>query len=272
MPIPKIMTIAGSDSGGGAGIQADLKTIAALGGYGTSVITAITAQNTKTVTAIHEIPTEIIEAEYKAIMSDIGADAIKIGMLSSPDIISMIASLLREAGAPHIIVDPVMISKSGAQLLRESAVEALINTLLPLCTLLTPNIPEAEKLTGLRIESDQDIEHAASVLHKKGIRAVLIKGGHLERPHIINTLFDGDRFYTLKAERLSNRYSHGTGCTLSSAIATHLGWGKPLHEAVDLSIRYVSGGMQYGYDVGNGINPLNHMFNLISPRPVSRTA
>jgi hydroxymethylpyrimidine/phosphomethylpyrimidine kinase len=272
MFVPKIMTIAGSDSGGGAGIQADLKTIAALGGYGTSVITAITAQNTKTVAAIHEIPLDIIEAEYRAIMDDIGADAIKIGMLSSPAIIQRIALLLDEAGSTHMVLDPVMISKSGAQLLHETAVEALIGELLPRCTLLTPNIPETERLTAIRIQSDEDIEHAASILYDKGVKAILIKGGHLDRPQIVNTLFDGDRFYRFTTERLSNRYSHGTGCTLSSAIATYLGWGKPLFEAVERSIQYVSDGMQHGYAVGGGVNPLNHMFTIISPRPVSRTA
>ncbi len=265
------MTIAGSDSGGGAGIQADLKTIAALGGYGTSVITAITAQNTQTVTAIHDIPVEIIEAEFLAIIDDIGADAVKIGMLSNPATIRKIANLLREYPVRHIVLDPVMVSKSGNQLLQENAVRALIDDLLPLCTLLTPNIPEAEKLVGYRISSDREIEKAARDLHAGGVGAVLIKGGHLRRENVVNTLFDGTQLVRIETERLDDSYSHGTGCTLSSAIATYLGWDEPLDNAVREAVGFVFEGMKHGYPVGEGVNPLNHFHSFNQPRPVSRT-
>jgi len=262
MSIAKIMTIAGSDSGGGAGIQADLKTIAALGGYGTSVITALTAQNTRTVTQIHEVPEDMIKAQYEAIMEDIGADAIKIGMLSSSIIIKTVADLLRQQSAQHVVLDPVMIAKSGAQLLQDDAVDALITELLPRCTLLTPNIPEVEKIIGYTVSTDEEIQNAALQLSERGVRASLIKGGHLKRPHVMNTLFDGNEFHRFTTTRLKNTYSHGTGCTLSSAIATYLGYNKPIEQAVELSIQYVSEGMKHGYIVGTGTNPLNHMFAL----------
>ncbi len=262
MSAVKIMTIAGSDSGGGAGIQADLKTIASLGGYGTSVITALTAQNTQTVTKIHEVPVDMIKAQYEAIMEDIGASAIKIGMLSSTAIIKTIAGLLMQKSAPHVVLDPVMISKSGAQLLQEEAIEALITELIPLCTLLTPNIPEVEKLIGGSVNTDEDIQNAALSLKQKGVPACLIKGGHLKRPNIMNTLYDGSTFNRFTTTRLTNTYTHGTGCTLSSAIATYLGMNKPLDEAVELGIQYVSEGIKHGYKVGGGTNPLNHMHVL----------
>ncbi len=259
MSVAKIMTIAGSDSGGGAGIQADLKTIAALGGYGTSVITALTAQNTLTVTKIHEIPVDMIKAQYEAIMEDIGADAIKIGMLSSASIIKTVADLLQQQSAPHIVIDPVMVSKSGAQLLQEEAIEALIYELMPHCTLLTPNIPEVEKLVGYTVISDEDIHNAALLLKNKDVSASLIKGGHLKRPDIINTLYDGSTFHKFTTIRLDNKYTHGTGCTLSSAIATLLGMNKPITEAVEWGIQYVCEGIKEGYTVGSGTNPLNHL-------------
>jgi hydroxymethylpyrimidine/phosphomethylpyrimidine kinase len=262
MSVAKIMTIAGSDSGGGAGIQADLKTIASLGGYGTSVITALTAQNTKEVTKIHEVPVDMVKAQYEAIMSDIGTDAIKIGMLSSSEIIKAVAALLKQQSAPHVVLDSVMISKSGAQLLKDEAIEALVTDLIPLCTLLTPNIPEAEKLVGFPVAADEDIQNAALTLKQKGVPATLVKGGHLKRPHVLNTLFDGSTFHRFTTTRLDNTYTHGTGCTLSSAIATYLGMGKKLEEAVELGIHYVSEGMKHGYRVGNGTNPLNHMHTL----------
>jgi len=262
MSVAKIMTIAGSDSGGGAGIQADLKTIAALGGYGTSVITALTAQNTHTVSKIHEIPTDMIKAQYEAIMDDIGASAIKIGMLSSTSIINTVAELIKQQPAPHIVIDPVMVSKSGAQLLQDDAIDALVNELLPLCTLLTPNIPEVEKLTGSSVSTDEEIQNAAIELKEKGVRASLIKGGHLNRTNIMNTLYDGDNFHKFTTERLKNTYTHGTGCTLSSAIATYLGKNISLAQAVELGIEYVSEGMTHGYMVGGGANPLNHMHVL----------
>jgi len=257
------MTIAGSDSGGGAGIQADLKTIAALGGYGTSVITALTAQNTLSVTKIHEVPLDMIKAQYETIMEDIGADAIKIGMLSSAAIIKTVAKLLQHQSAPNVVIDPVMVSKSGAQLLQEEAIEALISELMPHCTLLTPNIPEVEKLVGFTVTADEDIRRAAMLLKDKGVSASLIKGGHLKRPNIINTLFDGSSFHMYTTTRLDDTYTHGTGCTLSSAIATFLGMNKPINEAVESGIQFVSEGIKEGYLVGNGTNPLNHMHKLL---------
>jgi hydroxymethylpyrimidine kinase/phosphomethylpyrimidine kinase len=260
MHIPKVMTIAGSDSGGGAGIQADLKTIAALGGYGTSVITALTAQNTQSVARIHAVPPPMIRAQYRAIMDDIGTDAIKIGMLGPSPAIEAVAEALAAAPADYIVLDPVMISKSGAQLLPDDAIESLTGLLIPRCTVLTPNIPEAERLTGISIESDEDIRDAALRLEEMGAGASLIKGGHLDRPDIVNTLYDGSSFRQFTSPRLDSRFTHGTGCTLSSAIATYLGRGDTLADAVEKGIEFVTEGIRNGYVVGNGTNPLNHMY------------
>ncbi len=208
--VPKALTIAGSDSGGGAGIQADLKTFAALGVYGASVLTAITAQNTRGVTAIHEVPPDVVAAQIRAVLDDIGADAVKTGMLSSSAIIGVVAGELRRYGVRRLVVDPVMVAKSGHHLLRPDAVQALKSMLLPLATVLTPNLPEAEVLVGMRLTDDAGIRDAARAIHGMGARHVVIKGGHRAGP-AVDLLFDGREFREFSAERVDTPHTHGTG-------------------------------------------------------------
>ncbi|MCH8898014.1 MAG: bifunctional hydroxymethylpyrimidine kinase/phosphomethylpyrimidine kinase [Chloroflexi bacterium] len=219
--MPTALTIAGSDSGAGAGIQADLKTFAALGVYGTSALTAITAQNTVGVTAVHEIPTEVIAAQIEAVISDIGADAVKTGMLSSSAIVELVAQELKRHGVERLVVDPVMIAKSGYSLLQPEAVEALRSKLLPLAAVVTPNIPEAEVLTGLTINSLDDMRRAAELIVGLGARSVVVKGGHLAGP-ATDLFYDGSQFKEFTAPRIDTVNTHGTGCTFASAVAAGL--------------------------------------------------
>lgn len=208
--VPRALTIAGSDSGGGAGIQADLKTFAALGIYGTSVLTAITAQNTRGVTAIHEVPPEVVAAQIRAVMDDIGADAVKTGMLSSAPIIVAVAGELRRYAVARLVVDPVMVAKSGDHLLRLDAVQALREDLLPLAWVVTPNLPEAEVLVGRPLRDDAALREAAQAIHGMGARHVVIKGGHRPGP-AVDLLFDGRAFREVVAERVDTPHTHGTG-------------------------------------------------------------
>ncbi len=210
MAIPKALTIAGSDSGGGAGIQADLKTFAALGVYGASAITAITAQNTRGVTAIHEVPPDVVAAQIRAVLEDIGADAVKTGMLSSAPIIVAVAGELRRFGMWRLVVDPVMVAKSGHHLLRPEAVQALREDLLPLAYVVTPNLPEAEVLAGRKLEDDAAIREAARAIREMGARHVVIKGGHRAGP-AVDLWFDGRSFREFAAERVDTPHTHGTG-------------------------------------------------------------
>jgi hydroxymethylpyrimidine/phosphomethylpyrimidine kinase len=263
-PLPRVLTIAGSDCSGGAGIQADLKTIAALGGYGMSAITALTAQNTEGVAGIHDVPPDFVVQQIEAVLTDIGTDAAKTGMLSSPAIIEAVAETLRRFPVPLLVVDPVMVSKSGARLLREEARDALIHHLLPLAHVVTPNIPEAEVLAGLSIESEETLREAASRIH--GLLClgsarpcyVLMKGGHLEGPEAIDWLFDGQRWRAYSAPRVQTENTHGTGCTYAAAIATHLAAGKPIEEAVDDAKTYLTGTIQQSLSLGQGHGPLHH--------------
>ncbi|PZC46723.1 MAG: hydroxymethylpyrimidine/phosphomethylpyrimidine kinase [Chloroflexi bacterium] len=253
------MTIAGSDSGGGAGIQADLKTFAALGVYGTSVITAITAQNTLKVSGVHEIPVELIRAQIGAVVSDIGADAVKTGMLSSSEIIEAVADEIAARGLSLLVVDPVMVAKSGDRLLREDAIEALRMRLLPLATVVTPNIPEAEALTGRVIVSAEDARAAARDIVGMGARAVVVKGGHLEGLPI-DLLYDGSDFREFTGPRIDTTSTHGTGCTFASAIAAGLAKGLSLEEAVGQAKAFVAEAMRKAFAVGQGHGPLHHFF------------
>ncbi len=225
------MTIAGSDSGGGDGIQADLKTFAALGVYGTSAITAITAQNTVGVTGVHEIPTEIIAAQIEAVLTDIGADAVKTGMLASSSIVEVVSSQLKTFRVTALVVDPVMVAKSGDSLLHQDAVEALRTLLVPLAAVVTPNVPEAEVLTGVKIVSDDDMRRAAESIVGMGCGSVVVKGGHRDGP-ATDLFYDGDRFQEFTAPRIDTNNTHGTGCTFASAVAAGLAKGLPLLEAV----------------------------------------
>ena len=259
---PTAMTIAGSDSGGGAGIQADLKTFAALGVYGTSVITAITAQNTQGVTAIHEIPVDLIRAQMDAVVSDIGADAVKAGMLSSAEIIETVAEAVRSLGLTTLVVDPVMVAKGGDRLLREDAVEALRTRLLPLATVVTPNGPEAEVLSGITIHTPQEARQAAESIVRMGAKSVVVKGGHLTGKDAVDLFYDGTTFRELSAPRIDTRNTHGTGCTFASAIAAGLARGLTLEEAVTRAKEYVTEAIRANLDVGHGHGPLNHFFKL----------
>jgi hydroxymethylpyrimidine/phosphomethylpyrimidine kinase len=274
---PRLLTIAGSDSGGGAGIQADLKTFAAHGAYGMSVIAALTAQNTREVRAVHEVPAEMVAAQIDAVLEDIGADAIKIGMLASAGIIRAVADRLRVhlggSGIP-IVLDPVMIAKSGDRLLREDAVEALKVDLLPLATVVTPNTPELETLTGwhgLVGGTEEERLRAAQALAARG-PAVLAKGGHAEGEEVVDLLVERDgRVHRFAHSRLHTPSTHGTGCTLSSAIAARLGAGEELPRAVEGAIAYLAGAIAAAYPLGKGggHGPVDHLYQLW-PAPRAR--
>ena len=257
--VPKAMTIAGSDSGGGAGIQADLKTFSALGVYGSSTLTAITAQNTVGVTAVHEIPIDMIVAQIDAVLSDIGADAVKTGMLASRAIVETVAEEMERRQVRRLVVDPVMVAKSGDRLLREDAVEALRTRLIPLAAVVTPNIPEAEALTGLKIETDEDVRRAAEAIVQLGARAVVVKGGHREGP-ATDLFYDGARFQEFSAPRIDTVNTHGTGCTFASAVAAGLAKGFDVVESVELAKDYVTEAIRRSFPLGQGHGPLHHFY------------
>ena len=259
--VPKAMTIAGSDSGGGAGIQADLKTFAALGVYGTVTLTAITAQNTVGVSGVHEIPTDMIVAQMDAVMGDIGADAVKTGMLSSQEIVEVVAAQVAKHGIRSLVVDPVMVAKSGDALLRDDAVNAVCTKLVPLAAVVTPNIPEAEALTGMTIESDDDVREAARRIVSMGARTVVVKGGHREGP-AADVLYDGTEFQVFTAPRIDTVNTHGTGCTFASAVAAGLAQGKSVEEAVGQAKEYVTEAIRASFPIGQGHGPLNHFYKL----------
>ncbi len=256
---PRAMTVAGSDSGGGAGIQADLKTFAALGVYGTSALTAVTAQDTKGVYAIAEVPDEVIIAQIDVVLEDIGADAVKTGMLSSRSIIENVADRLEAWGIPHLVVDPVMVAKGGARLLQPSAVEALKGTLLPLAGVVTPNIPEAEVLAGFPILTDDDARRAAVAIRALGPRFVVVKGGHRDGPPE-DLVYDGERFIRFSTDRVETQNTHGTGCTFAAAIAALLARGVPPLEAIAGAKAFVTRALRASYAIGSGHSPVNHAF------------
>jgi len=263
--IANVLTIAGSDSGGGAGIQADLKTFSALGVYGASVITALTAQNTRAVTAIHDVPPAFVVAQLDAVFDDIEIAAVKIGMLSSPAVIEAVAAGLRRHDARQIVLDPVMVAKSGDRLLRADAVSALRERLLPLATVVTPNLPEAGVLLDAEAVRDAaGMPGAAARLRALGPRAVLLKGGHLEAADSIDVLDDGEEPLTLSAPRIASQNTHGTGCTLSSAIAALLARGLPLRDAVQGAKAYVTAAIRAAdrLSVGHGHGPVHHFHAL----------
>ncbi len=262
--IPRVLTIAGSDSGGGAGIQADLKTMTVLGAYGMSVITSITAQNTVAVTGIYDLAPEAVARQLDAVLSDIGADAVKTGMLSSAAIIEVVAAGLERHAVKNIVIDPVMLAKSGDALLREDACETLKARLLPLATLVTPNIPEAEALTGMDIHDEAGLRAAAEALHALGPAHVLIKGGHSGGDESTDYLYDGKVMRAYSTRRIATRNTHGTGCTLSAAIATCLGFGCAVPEAVRLAKDYITGAILHADElgVGSGHGPLHHGWRL----------
>jgi hydroxymethylpyrimidine/phosphomethylpyrimidine kinase len=262
MTIRQALTIAGSDSGGGAGIQADLKAMAANGVFGLSVITAITAQNTRGVTAVHELPVDIIEAQLDAVFDDFDVAAVKTGMLSSAAIVEAVARRLRERKVDRLVVDPVMLAKSGQALLREDAIARLQADLIPPALVVTPNVPEAERLSGLRIGTLADARRAAKAIHKLGCRHVLIKGGHLLAERATDLLYDGRFFTVFKGEFIDTPHTHGTGCTYASAIAAQLAKGKALPEAVQAAKTYVTEAIRHHLAIGHGTGPTHHFYFL----------
>jgi hydroxymethylpyrimidine/phosphomethylpyrimidine kinase len=272
--IAKVLTIAGSDSGGGAGLQADLKVISSLGAYGMSVITAITAQNTLGVTRIQDVDLDMVEAQIDAVFLDIGVDVVKIGMLASPEIVRTVAKSLRRHGAKRIVLDPVLRATSGASLGGDDTAQAMITELFPMATLITPNLDEASLLLGRDISAPQDFKLAAEELLEMGPQAVLIKGGHLDNTHtqltdylISRTLEDGLEVIQTKEfkhYRVNTLNTHGTGCSLASAIATYLAEGHDLSHAVAKAIAYVEAGLEAGrfLNIGEGPGPLWHMHDF----------
>lgn len=257
MAIARALTIAGSDSGGGAGIQADLKTFTVLGVYGMSALTAITAQNTRGVHGIYNLPLEAIEKQIDAVVADIGADAAKTGMLSQAPVIELVAAKIRQYAIPNLVVDPVMVAKGGARLLEESAQNALIELLIPLAKIVTPNLPEAEVLTGLEIRTVADMKEAAKRIHDFGADTVVVKGGHLAGD-AIDIVYDGETFSELRAARIETRHTHGTGCTFSAALAAELAKGKSVTEAVAVAKEFITCAIADSLELGGGHGPTNH--------------
>lgn len=255
------LSIAGSDSCGGAGIQADLKAFSAHGVYGMSVITAVTAQNTQGVFDVQDITPSVIAHQIEAVLEDIRVDAIKIGMVSRPETIEIIAHTLKKFSLPPLVIDPVMISKSGYDLLQPEAKKALIEVLLPMATLITPNLPEAEVILGYKIDTLSLMEKAAKELHALGCKYVLVKGGHLV-DDATDVLYDGNELYRLSAKRLETINTHGTGCTLSSSIAANLAKGLHVKEAVEEAKAYITEAIEHGFVLGKGVGPVHHFYRL----------
>jgi hydroxymethylpyrimidine/phosphomethylpyrimidine kinase len=260
----KVLTIAGSDSGGGAGIQADLKTFSAIGCYGMSVITALTAQNTQGVNGIHAIPPGFAVEQIDAVLSDIGADAVKIGMLYSSELIEAVAQALKTHSTHKIVLDPVMVAQSGDKLLQDDAIEAIKTHLMPLADVVTPNIPEASVLCGQQLKQWSDIERAAETLAQHGSRSILIKGGHADGNQSVDLLFLAreNRFIRLAADRIKTNNNHGTGCTLSSAIASYMAKGNGIEAAVQKAKTFMNQAIAAGaaYKIGHGHGPVHHFF------------
>lgn len=260
------LTIAGSDSGSGAGIQADLKTFAAHGVYGLSAITAVTAQNTLGVTSWLALPSDLVTAQIEAVVSDLGCDAVKTGMLANAALVEAVAAAIETLDLPHVVVDPVMIAKSGDRLLEDDAIAAIKAELLPRASVVTPNIPEAEALSGLRVVTLDDAREAARRIVRMGPAAVVVKGGHLDRPDVVDLLYDGTRFHEFVSPRVVTTSTHGTGCTFAAAVAANLALGHPLVEAVPMAKAYVSGAMTHARGLGRGHGPLDHFWRGLAAR------
>ena len=258
----RILTIAGSDSGGGAGIQADLKTITVLGGYGMSAITAVTAQNSIGVQGVHPIPVDFIKLQRRSVLSDFGADAAKPRMFASPEIVTAVAEQLKHYRVERLVVDPVMVAKSGDTLLNKAAQVTMRDVLLPMAHLVTPNLPEASVLCGFPVNALNTMKDAAKKIHELGPPYVLVKGGHLEGD-AVDVLFDGEGFQTYQSPRLNNRNTHGTGCTFSAALATFLAQGMTVPEAVLESKRFITRAIALGLDLGAGCGPTNHYAQVL---------
>lgn len=256
----KVLTIAGSDSCGGAGIQADIKTMSALGVYAMSVITAVTAQNTMGVTAVQDIDKSVVEAQLRAIFDDIQVDSVKIGMVSDKSIIKVIKNILLEYNIKNIVIDPVMISKSGYYLLKPDAIEELKN-LITIADIVTPNIPEAEEITKLKIQNEDDMKKAALKIQSLGVKNVLVKGGH-RCNEASDVLLYNNKFFILKGKKIDTINTHGTGCTLSSAIASFMALGNDIDTSCKLSKEYISTAIKNSFSIGHGVGPLGHFIDL----------
>ncbi|HKR68112.1 MAG TPA: bifunctional hydroxymethylpyrimidine kinase/phosphomethylpyrimidine kinase [Streptosporangiaceae bacterium] len=260
---PRVLAIAGSDSGGGAGIQADLKTMLALGVHGMTVICAVTAQNSLGVQGYWELPAEAIRAQLDSVLGDIGAQAIKTGMLASAEIVRTVAERLSDVDGP-LVIDPVAVSKHGDPLLSDGTLEALTSELLPLATVVTPNLLEAQLLTGTTITDEKDMLEAARQLASRGPRWVLVKGGHLPG-NPVDLLFGDGRVIRFPGQRINSRHTHGTGCTLASAIASHLAMGADVPSAVESAREYITGAIDGGFPLGAGIGPVDHAWRIRQP-------
>ncbi|MBC8536803.1 bifunctional hydroxymethylpyrimidine kinase/phosphomethylpyrimidine kinase [Feifania hominis] len=257
------LSIAGSDCSGGAGIQADIKTMSAIGVFGMSVIVSVVAENTSRVISIEDVSPKLIADQIDAVFEDIEVDAVKVGMLSTPACMAAVAEKLRQYRPRHIVIDPVMYAKNGCPLMQESSIGTLIDTVIPLATLLTPNIPEAEKIAGMPIKTVDDMKTAARRIAGLGARAVLIKGGHYIGD-AEDILYDGSAFYPYVRRRIDTKNTHGTGCTLSSAIASYLALGESLPGAVERAKEYVTGAIEHALDIGRGCGPTHHFYRFYS--------
>jgi hydroxymethylpyrimidine/phosphomethylpyrimidine kinase len=261
-PIKQVLTIAGSDSGGGAGIQADIKSMSANGVFAMSVVTAVTAQNTEEVTDVFELPTSIVAAQIDAVFDDFDVAAVKTGMLSSAAIVETVARMLKPQNVTNLVVDPVMISKSGHLLLKPDAINAIKGQLFPLALLVTPNIHEAQQLSGIEIKTLADARRAAKIIHGFGCKHVLIKGGHLPTDRATDLLYDGRFFNVFKGEVIDTPHTHGTGCTFASAIAAHLARGKSVNDAIQVAKTYLTEAIRHSLAIGHGTGPTNHFYFL----------
>ncbi|WP_085833068.1 bifunctional hydroxymethylpyrimidine kinase/phosphomethylpyrimidine kinase [Clostridium merdae] len=257
----KLLTIAGSDCSGGAGIQADLKTFSAHGTFGMSVIVSVVAENTSEVIDVQDITPDMIAKQIDAVFQDIGTDAVKVGMLSKSDCMLAVAKKLKEYKPKNVVIDPVMLAKNGCPLMQPDSMDTLIREILPLADLLTPNIPEAETITGMSIHSPQDMERAAKQIYAMGAKNVLVKGGHAEGD-ALDILFDGENFYRFCEERIHTNNTHGTGCTYSSAIASNLALGYSMEEAVKRAKAYVTTAIRHSLQIGKGCGPTHHFYDL----------
>jgi len=257
--LPITLTIAGSDSGGGAGIQADLKTFHAFGTFGTSALTAITVQNTLGVSAVHAVPLDVVRGQIRAVAEDLPPAACKSGMLATRELVETVAAALREHRLPHYVLDPVMVATSGDRLLASEAERGIVEHLVPLATLVTPNLDEAEILVGFPVRDREAMRRAASVLVERGARAALVKGGHLPGAELVDVLYDGSEYHEWRRPKRETTSTHGTGCTLSAGVAAGLAHGRPLLEAVADALDYVSRALVSAPGLGSGHGPLNHL-------------
>jgi hydroxymethylpyrimidine/phosphomethylpyrimidine kinase len=259
MSIPVALTIAGSDSGGGAGIQADLKTFHAFGVFGTSAVTAITAQNTLGVTAIHAVPSDVVRQQIDAVVSDLRPAAGKTGMLATAQLVQIVAAAIRDHSLRNYVLDPVIVATSGDRLLDEDAVSAVRNQLVPLAVLVTPNLSEASVLVGFEVDREEAMREAARSLVASGASAALVKGGHLRGAQVVDVLYDGKRMHRWERDRINTRNTHGTGCTLSAAVTAGLAHGRPLLRAAEDALDFVRRALLAAPGLGSGHGPLNHM-------------